>query len=311
MEPVNELIIQKLIAKLDLIKTSNEVKSLYYQKIKLLETNLKISEYSVFDYNVSNEIKLLNKELDNLISSSNNNTFINDKRKEIKQEEQTKRKLLSRLKIKLISYLLTLSIIITSSLYIIDSEKKKTKEVLFNTYNYIYYDESNVYENTSNYLNKTDKEALYIKRFTPWEIYKTQAKRKVYIYKISNMTIEEILNSGDFDTITKNLEFTTENEYKYRNELRDYDRYEEPIYKVEYQTQDHNDYIIRYPHLNSKRIALLLCNLLIYMLIIDINNGPLIESLLVDIKKLKDSDKQLKIDYQIIKSLKKIKRIDQ
>ena len=122
------------------------------------------------------------------------------------------------------------------------------------------------------------------------------------------MNISKILDDQDFENITNNLDYVIETEYKYKNELRDYDRYEEPIYKVIYQTQDYNDYIVKYPNIEGKILALLLCNLLIYMLMVKINNGPLIESLLIDIHKLQQSDKQLEIDYEIITSYKKYQR---
>lgn len=303
-----EIIIQQLISKLELIDASDYIKFLYYKKIKILEEEIKIALKSKFEYNIEEHIKSIDNELNNLINLSleDKTKFIDSKLIKANKQNQLNKEKVSKIKRKAISYLLTLSVMLTSSLYIVDREKNKTKEVLFNTHNYTYYDDLNIDNNSSAYLPKTDTEALLIKKYTPWHIEGKQAKRTVYIYKINNMNIDEILSNQDFEKITNNFDYTIEYEYKYKNEMRDYDRYEQPIYKVIYQTQDYNDYIVKYPNIEAKVLALLLCNLLIYALMFNINNGLLIESFLIDIQKLQRSNKQLDIDYEIINSYKRI-----
>ena len=305
-----EIIIQQLISKVDMIRTSDYIKYLYYKKIKLIEEEMKIASKSNIEYNIEEHITSLDKELNNLITLSTEDIkgFIDGKLIKANNQYKENDRKTSKIKIKAISYLLTLSVMLTSSLYIIDREKSKTKEVLFNTHSHTYYDELNLNDNSSDYLPKTDSDVFLIKKYSPWHIEGNQGKRMIYTYKINNMNISKILDDQDFENITNNLDYVIETEYKYKNELRDYDRYEEPIYKVIYQTQDYNDYIVKYRNIEGKILALLLCNLLIYMLTVKINNGPLIESLLIDIHKLQQSDKQLEIDYEIITSYKKYQR---
>lgn len=305
-----EIIIQQLISKLELINTSDYIKKLYLKKIELLELEIKKTMSSLVDNDIESQIKALDDELNSLIISSNNgktsiDDFIESKRiKSISQNKHNKQ-LLGKIKRKAITYLLTLSVMLTSSIYLFEREKSKTKEVLYSTNTYTYSTDYG-YNNTSeDYLPKTDSEAIFIKRITPWIIEGKQAKRTIYTYRINNMSLNEILSTNNYENIINNLSFTQENEYKYKNELREYDEYEDAMYKVVYQTQDYNDYKVEYPNMNSKLLALLFCNLLIYILMVRINNGPLIESLLIDIDNLEKSDKQLDIDYEIISSFKR------
>lgn len=306
MEKGYENIIQSLNSKLELVNASEYIKLLYYKKIRLLEEEMKMASKCNIDFEINKHIRSLDDELNILLCKSiDTDEFISNKLVKANKQNNNNQKIASKIKRKAISYLLTISIMLTSSLYIVDREKSKTKEVLFNTHNYTLYDDLNLNDDKTDYLPKTDSEVLLIKKYMPWNIEGVQGKRVVHTYKIDNINIGNFINNKDLEMITKNFNYTTSYEYKYKNELRDYDRYEEPIYKVIYQTQDYNDYIVRYPNIEAKVLALLLCNILIYMLMININNGPIIESLFADIEKLKQSDKQLDIDYEIVTTYRK------
>lgn len=306
MEKGYENIIQSLNSKLELINAPDYIKFLYYKKIKLLEEEMKMASKCNINYDINKHIRSLDDELNILLCKSiDSDEFISDKLVKANKQSDNNHKFASKIKRKAISYLLTLSIMLTSSLCIIEREKDKTREVLFNTHNYTLYDDLNLNDDKTDYLPKTDSDTVLIMKYSPWNIEGVQGKRAVYTYKIDNINIGNFINNKDLEMITKNFNHTISYEYKYKNELRDYDRYEEPIYKVIYQTQDYNDYIVKYPNIEAKALALLLCNILIYMLMININNGPIIESLFEDIEKLKESDKLLDIDYEIITKYRK------
>lgn len=306
MEKDYKLIIQKLNSKLDLINTPDYIKFLYYKKIKLLEEEMKMASKCNINYDINKHIRSLDDELNTLLSKSlDSNRFIRGKYLKANKQNDDNKKAASKIKNKAVTYLLTLSVMLTSSLYIIDKEKRETGQVLFNTRSYAYYDSLNLNNYSSEYLPRTDSDCLFIKKYSPWHIEGTQGKRTIYVYKIDNFNFKDLANDPNFEDITKNFDYTTSYEYKYLNELRDYDRYEEPIYKVIHQIQDHDDYIVKYPNIEAKALALLLCNILIYMLMININNGPIIESLFEDVEKLQKSDKLLDIDYEIITKYRK------
>ena len=306
MEKDYKLIIQKLNSKLDLINTPDYIKFLYYKKIKLLEEEMKMASKCNINYDINKHIRSLDDELNTLLSKSlDSNRFIRGKYLKANKQNDDNKKAASKIKNKAVTYLLTLSVMLTSSLYIIDKEKRETGQVLFNTRSYAYYDSLNLNNYSSEYLPRTDSDCLFIKKYSPWHIEGTQGKRTIYVYKIDNFNFKDLANDPNFEDITKNFDYTTSYEYKYLNELRDYDRYEEPIYKVIHQIQDRDDYIVKYPNIEAKALALLLCNILIYMLMININNGPIIESLFEDVEKLQKSDKLLDIDYEIITKYRK------
>lgn len=310
-----KLLFELLFTKLDLINVPDEIKNLYHKKIELLELEFKRYMYTSFDnQTLIDKISFLNQELNGLIAITNNNeiavsNFINNKIDNYEKQKQQHQNNIYFLKKRIIAYLLTLSFMLSSSAILIKIEKNKTKEVLYNTYTYTYRDDLNLSPDTNEYSVKSDVQGLLIEQISPWHIEGNQGIRTIDTYQINNMDINEIIETDDFAKIVANLDYTTENEYKYKNELRDYDRYEEPIYRVIYRTQDYNDYITRYPHIEAKIIALLFTNLLIYMLMLSINKGPFIESFITNIRELKATDKNIGIDYEIINSLKKTKRI--
>ena len=198
----------------------------------------------------------------------------------------------------IISALTAMSLFITSTSYIISKDRLDSKERYYKTEKYTYND----YYRTINHhyeYNKASDPLHYvvIRKVTPWIIDGVEARRKITIYKIKNIDFDTLIYKGNYKKVIDNLDFEVTNEYKYKNELRDYDRYEDSYYEVIDATQNKDEYIEKTRFVSIDTILMLLSEIVIYLFILKINEGPLYETIITDIKDIneyKDKIKKLK-----------------
>ncbi len=198
----------------------------------------------------------------------------------------------------IISALTAMSLFITSTSYIISKDRLDSKERYYKTEKYTYND----YYRTVNHHYEYNKESdslhyVVIRKVTPWIIDGVEARRKITTYKIKNIDFDTLIYKGNYKKVIDNLDFEVTNEYKYKNELRDYDRYEESYYEVIDATQNKDEYIEKTRFVSIDTILMLLSEIVIYLFILKINEGPLYETIITDIKDIneyKDKIKKLK-----------------
>lgn len=201
-------------------------------------------------------------------------------------------KLISKAKRRTVAYLTAMAILLTGASYAHSSEKKNRRQVVYNTETYTYNDYTNSTSYDKSYTSKMDKEeTILIKKLFPWEIFDREGKRKVITYDIDNATYERLLSGEDIDYLIANLDFIKqENEIKYKNELRNYDRYSEPIHEVLIILQDYNDSKVVYKNISIEFILTVIAELLVYLLVLNINGGPLIESLIIEMTIIEQNE---------------------
>jgi len=323
-----EKILKDIKYKLEKISFPEMVKKEFFTCVKLIEESDKSDELSY--QNAITSLLRIEKDLEKymykllldtlkLISSI---SIENNYQKE-KNEKETELKLaiiknnlsisLSRLKdtnakikeikTRIVTYISILSLLLTLTSYTLIKFKNSPREKLYQTYKQTYTTVDDTIEYSSEYLPLETGEYITIRECNPWIIEGFECKRKIITYNISNIAFENIINY-DIDTFLKNYQGTSSNEYQYEKDLTTKDEYEDKIYEVIKTTQNKEVFIDaeREPKELFTLLMSLLSQVLLYITIIEINDGSLLESILIEINEL-IKNKQLSKDQ--VKLLKK------
>lgn len=201
-------------------------------------------------------------------------------------EEEIKKHISSK-RNELISSLTAISLFLTSASYIINNDRMNNKTRLYQNEVYTYNDYYNTVNRHYEYLkDDEDENVLIIRKITPWIIDGVEARRKIKIYRIKNVTFDALVLKGNYEKLTNNIDYEEVNEYKYKNELRDYDKYEETYFEVIERKKNNDKYIEKIKPVSMDTILMLLSELIIYLFVLKINEGPLYENVLIDIYEI-------------------------
>lgn len=227
---------------------------------------------------------------------------VTKKSNEIKKY-QTK---LQKLKTRVITCALTGSLILTAGAYTIVSNNEKTNEKLYLTHEITYYDNTNNTRYHSSYEEalKNQKEVT-IKMLMPWVMGEKEATREVRTYRINNVTYNEIVTLKNYEKVIDNLTYESKVETMSIENLTGLFHYQEPIYEVTEISQDEGNYIQKKSFLDKETVIALFAELLIYLLVLGINDGPLFESILTGLNDIKATEKVIASKKGTLKLLKK------
>ena len=198
----------------------------------------------------------------------------------------------------IITSLTVLSLLLTGASYVIHNDRRDSKERLYRTREYTYNEYYNKDSVRSDYKEESDEShTVLIRKVSPWIIDGIEARREIHVYRINDMTFDELKYKGNYKKVIKNMSYEIQREYKYKNELRINDRYEEAYFEVVDITQNKEDYIENTRPVSMGSIVLLLSEIVIYGLAVELNGGPFYETIINDIKDInicKDNIKILK-----------------
>lgn len=200
---------------------------------------------------------------------------------------KTINKRIKNIKTKIIAYISVLTLLLTLINYTLVKLKNNSKEIKYQTYKETYSTVDSSINYKHEYLPYQEDDYLTIRKCEPWVIEGNECLRKVVTYNISGLVFENIINNN-IENILTHFEGTTTHEYKYEKELTKKDKYDGRIYEVIRTTQNKEksievskDFVEIFPLIIS-----LLSELMLYMIILDINDGSLIASILFEIDKL-------------------------
>ncbi len=292
-----ELLIADIKYKLSKLYLNSDIAKKYQQA--LYQITNKINEKStVFEYHeaflsalkIENELTMIiNNHQDLILPPYENETYLNNKiisyNKKV-NERKFKNKLLST---KLITYLLTGSLFLTMGMYTIDRLKNPTKDKKYFTVTTTYSTVNDEAKYTSSYEDINHIHGVIIKKITPWVIGENEAMRKEYTYHIRNLSLNDILNTRDYETILANLDYEEKTDTMQLPTYQGTYKYNEPIYEVTEISQNYDHYIYEKRNISKEIIALILSELMVYMTLIDLNEGPITESIMKTANEINDN----------------------
>ena len=213
---------------------------------------------------------------------------------------------LQRLKTKAITLALTGSLLITAVVYTIVRDNEKSNEELYLTHEETYYtntDNTRYHSSYEKALN--NQKEVTIKVLMPWVIGEKEATREVRTYRINNVSYNEIVTSKDYEKVIDNLSYESKVETMSIENLTGLFHYQEPIYEVTEISQDEGKYIQKKSFLDKETVLALFAELLIYLLILGINDGPLFESIITGIRDAQATQQVIDSQRGTLKLLKK------
>ncbi len=249
---------------------------------------------------------LINKHSDLILPPYETEKFLNDKIKKDSRELRKYEHKKDKIKARIASCALTGSILLTMGAYTVIKDREEPREKLYLTRETTYYDNTATTHSKSTYEKERESEVV-IKKITPWHLTDTEAYRDIYTYHINNMTYSDIVNNKNYEEVIANLSFEERTESMPLANLSGIFHYSEPIYEVTEISQKDGKYVISRPILSNKAVTILLSELLVYLLIMNINEGPLLESILKDTKELNSTKRIIASKDSTIKVLKKQK----
>lgn len=196
------------------------------------------------------------------------------------------KKYISKKRIELVSYLTVMSMFVTGASYIVNKDRSNSSYYKYNTEVMTYNDYYNTVNHHFEEMDKEDSSTLIIRKVSPWIIDGIEARRSIKEYRVKDITFDKLIFKGNYKKVISNLEYEPLMEYKYKNELRDYDRYEDDYYEVIDIIQNEDDYIERKRPISTDTILYLLSELVIYLFVMRMNEGPLYESIITDINEI-------------------------
>ena len=284
----------------------------------LLNTLNEIEELDHSNENNYIEISLPHKQ-DNNMSEEELEYKIN---KLERQQKVTKSKIKGAY-ISIISYVLSLSILIGAPISAYIKAKNTPKEKLYKTYKeihttldrdyevmepgYIYTNANDVAKYTTTYEKKLPyEETIEIKEYSPWITEGTESMRKVVAIEKDASVLGNRIYETDLPNLVLGYGSHQENEYKYTVEIPyDERNYTQKIYEITRLVQNVNDYIEKDLPISTytNLIILLLTELLLCFCYREITETTLLENLIGEIIKLKNSKRISKEQSQELEKL--------
>ena len=285
-------------------------------RLRLLKTGSRLNEKSTsFDFreafimalDLEKEIALLiDKDPNVLLPATDSIDYYNGEIANRKANLEKRITLGKNLSKNLISYLLTGSILVTMGAYTILRVKNGPVENTYPTLTTTYSSTNDKslyklsYEKADESINQ-----VIIKKTTPWILGEKEATRSEQVYYIKDYTFEEILRKRDYENIIKNLSFDEKVESMSLTAYQGTYKYNEPIYEVTEVKQHYNYAKKRKLNVTPEMIALILGEIALYALVVDINHGPITESILTTLNDLGNLDMITTSEANTIKLLTK------
>lgn len=196
------------------------------------------------------------------------------------------------LRTRLISYILTGAIFATAGAYTILRNREIPEEKLYLTTSTTYYDNTGSVRRNSSYTKEmnTDSEVI-IKKITPWIKSEKDATRYIYTYHLKDMTYDQIIGNKNYEDVINNLTYEESTDTMSRTNLQGIFEYDEPIYEITEIKQSEDRYVTKNYPLAKETVLALFGELLVYLLFINCNGGPLFESILIGLTDLNANEK--------------------
>ena len=305
-------LINEIKYQLSKVYLDRETETKFLEELSEIETKIN-QESDNFDYyEVFLRASKLAKCLSKIILSKKkvilppyeNETFLVETIKKQREDLSKYQQKLKKLKISFVSYFLTGTIFLTAGAYIIDRDSRRPNDKLYLTKTTTYCDHTDSTISSTNYEENRKTEVI-IKKITPWVVGDKEAIRMEYTYRINNMSYDEILRSKDYEKIIANLEYQ---EITRTMSLENYDgmlRYYDPIYEVTEITQDKDNFVEQKKLVSKETIFALFTELLVYLLVIKVNGGPLFEKILLGASDINSTNKIIDSKITTLKLLKK------
>ena len=305
-------IIEDIKYKLSKLYLNDDEKSKYLRNLIDIERNINkpLNEFKYYEeflkaVKIEEELsKIIYTRTEDILPPVEEETFlknqINNQTNELnKHKIKTK-----KMKLNLVSYILTLSVLLSAGTYTVMKGKNTPKEKLYYTENKTYYLKTHETRSTHEYLKAIENNSeVIIKKIDPWTINDEQASRKTYIYHIKNMSYTDLLATDDFEKIIANLTYDEQTEYTETRELQDKFKYTESIFEITEIIQSKDKYIEKKSIAALETILALFTELLVYLLLLKVNEGPLFESILKTIRNVNSTNKIIAINESTTKLL--------
>ena len=198
------------------------------------------------------------------------------------------KKYIDKKRLNLITSLTIISFLLTGSAYLVNKDRSNSKDKVYNSEVFTYNDYYNTVNHHYEDMDKQDSDILLIRKVSPWIIDGIEARRSIKEYRVKDITFDKLIFKGNYKKVISNIEYENVMEYKYKNELRDYDRYEEDYFEVIDINQSEDDCKEVVRPVSKETILYLLSELVIYLFVLNMNEGPLYESILTDIYEINE-----------------------
>lgn len=293
--------------------TNNEMRK-YKKKLSQIEAMISDSSDSFTYYEAILKALKIESALSKIINSNKqlilppyeNESFLIANIKSQKNDLKNYQRKLRQIKTSLVSYILTGTIFLTSGAYIITKDYGKPNNRMYLTESRAYYDNVDKEVYSSSYQKEnTQKTEVIIKKIMPWVSRTKEVTRQEYIYKISNMSYDEIINLKDYEKIIANLECEEKITTMPIDKFRGIFKYYEPIYEVTETIQKKEKFIEQKRIVSKETILALFGELLIYILFIDLNNKTILDSILIGASDVNLNDKIIDSKRDTLELLKK------
>ena len=306
-------VVKDIKYKLSKLYLNKDIESKYRRRLINIDKNITdrsdIDEY----YEAFEKAIFLEEELDKLIKKHpelilppyENKDYlknhIHELHEKLKESDANK----ESLAVKLITYVLTGLLLISAGAYALTRDKDKTKEKLYLTTETTY----NVSKDKTRHTYKYEKadehiNRVVIKEVTPWVVGEKEATRYERYYYINNFTYGEIISRNNYEEIIANLTYEEKVDTMSLAAYTGTMKYTEPLYEVIETYQDKSNYIEKSSPISKEAVAILFADLLVYMLALGLNNGPLIDSIVKTIKEISATSKITSYQESTLKLLK-------
>ena len=262
--------IEKYLASMD--KIDNQIQEndefYYYEAVlSLLKLETKLT-------------RLIQRKNNLILPPYENKAYLKSVLLNLKQKMKNLNKLNNRIKLSIISYLLTSTMLFSAGGFLVNYEKNREPDKLYLTETRTYNSETTRTKETDEYKNLNEHTTTTIKKVMPWVREEKGYSRKEYVYQINNLSYSQIIALNDYESIIANLRCTENTIYKDDNEMYHINKYQDTYFEVTEITQNQDKYILHKSIVSTETILGFFALLLGYILVYKVNNGTLIDSLI-------------------------------